>query len=152
MGDKSDDSSNLKGKSEKEAETIQDDGGPKAVLATDDPLDNDIEARRRAVESYTPEEASRTLRKVDYRLVPMLAFLYLLSFIDRGNSTSIPRDSARYTLRIIRRLSNILLKVCLPVFYSSRERKDRWYGRRPQLDRSAVQPCLDLVLHPVRPV
>ena len=31
-------------------------------------------------------EAQRVLRKVDYRLVPMLALLYLVAFIDRSNS------------------------------------------------------------------
>lgn len=31
-------------------------------------------------------EASRVLRKVDYRLVPMLSLLYLVAFIDRSNS------------------------------------------------------------------
>lgn len=35
-----------------------------------------------------PEEASRILRKVDYRLVPLLAFLYLVAYVDRGNSIS----------------------------------------------------------------
>ena len=33
-------------------------------------------------------EANRVLRKVDYRLVPMLALLYLVAFIDRSNSES----------------------------------------------------------------
>lgn len=32
------------------------------------------------------KEAQRVLRKVDYRLVPMLALLYLVAFIDRSNS------------------------------------------------------------------
>ena len=31
-------------------------------------------------------EAQRVLRKVDYRLVPMLSLLYLVAFIDRSNS------------------------------------------------------------------
>lgn len=35
-------------------------------------------------------EARRVLRKVDMRLVPMLSLLYLVSFIDRSNSTSCP--------------------------------------------------------------
>ncbi|KAH0522978.1 hypothetical protein TsFJ059_008039 [Trichoderma semiorbis] len=35
--------------------------------------------------SFTPEEQKRILRKVDWRLVPLLSFLYLVSFIDRGN-------------------------------------------------------------------
>jgi hypothetical protein len=34
-------------------------------------------------------ESARVLRKVDMRLVPMLALLYLVAFIDRSNSTSI---------------------------------------------------------------
>lgn len=33
-------------------------------------------------------EARRILSKVDYRLVPMLALLYLVAFIDRSNSKS----------------------------------------------------------------
>jgi hypothetical protein len=32
------------------------------------------------------EEETRILRKVDYRLVPLLAFLYLVAFVDRSNS------------------------------------------------------------------
>ncbi|KAL6884402.1 major facilitator superfamily domain-containing protein [Trichoderma evansii] len=35
--------------------------------------------------SFTPQEQKRILRKVDWRLVPLLSFLYLVSFIDRGN-------------------------------------------------------------------
>lgn len=35
-------------------------------------------------------EANRVLRKVDYRLVPMLALLYLVAFIDRSNSQNSP--------------------------------------------------------------
>lgn len=36
-------------------------------------------------------EASRVLRKVDFRLVPMLSLLYLVSFIDRSNSKNSSR-------------------------------------------------------------
>ena len=32
------------------------------------------------------EEADRILRKVDFHIVPLLAFLYLVSFVDRSNS------------------------------------------------------------------
>jgi hypothetical protein len=32
------------------------------------------------------EEQRRILRKVDMRLVPLLAFLYLVAFVDRSNS------------------------------------------------------------------
>ncbi|KAK1252004.1 hypothetical protein MKX08_003191 [Trichoderma sp. CBMAI-0020] len=34
---------------------------------------------------FTPQEQKKILRKVDWRLVPLLSFLYLVSFIDRGN-------------------------------------------------------------------
>ena len=33
----------------------------------------------------SPEEGKRALRKVDWRLVPLLAFLYLVAFVDRSN-------------------------------------------------------------------
>lgn len=31
-----------------------------------------------------PAEHSKILRKIDYRVIPILAVLYLLSFLDRG--------------------------------------------------------------------
>ncbi|KAK2593704.1 hypothetical protein QQS21_008612 [Conoideocrella luteorostrata] len=34
---------------------------------------------------YTPTETKRLLRKIDWALLPFLAFLYLLSFLDRSN-------------------------------------------------------------------
>lgn len=37
---------------------------------------------------FTPKEQKKILRKVDWRLVPLLSFLYLVSFIDRGNCKS----------------------------------------------------------------
>jgi hypothetical protein len=33
----------------------------------------------------TPEHQKRIMRKVDWHVVPLLSFLYLVSFIDRGN-------------------------------------------------------------------
>jgi hypothetical protein len=38
------------------------------------------------VTELASEEEKRILRKVDYRLVPLLAFLYLVAFVDRSNS------------------------------------------------------------------
>lgn len=35
--------------------------------------------------SFSEEDKKRILRKVDLRVVPLLSFLYLVSFIDRGN-------------------------------------------------------------------
>lgn len=37
---------------------------------------------------FTTQEQKKILRKVDWRLVPLLSFLYLVSFIDRGNCKS----------------------------------------------------------------
>jgi hypothetical protein len=37
---------------------------------------------------YDEVETKRILRKVDLRLLPCLTLLYLLSFLDRGNSKS----------------------------------------------------------------
>ncbi|KIV81233.1 hypothetical protein PV11_08660 [Exophiala sideris] len=34
---------------------------------------------------YDDKETKRILRKVDYRLLPMLTLLYVLAFLDRGN-------------------------------------------------------------------
>jgi hypothetical protein len=34
---------------------------------------------------YNDKETQKLLRKVDYRLMPILTFLYLISFLDRGN-------------------------------------------------------------------
>jgi hypothetical protein len=41
----------------------------------------------RDVTEVSPADARRILRKIDYRLVPLLAFLYLVAFVDRSNST-----------------------------------------------------------------
>jgi hypothetical protein len=35
--------------------------------------------------TYTPEIELQILRKMDIRLLPMLAILYFLAFLDRGN-------------------------------------------------------------------
>lgn len=43
----------------------------------------ELETQR--VELYEAD-ANRVLRKVDYRLVPILSLLYLVAFIDRANS------------------------------------------------------------------
>jgi hypothetical protein len=38
------------------------------------------------IPAYSPEEQTKILRKIDYRLIPLLTSLYLFSFLDRGNS------------------------------------------------------------------
>jgi hypothetical protein len=39
---------------------------------------------------YNEEETKQILRKVDWRLLPMLTLLFILSFLDRSNSKNIP--------------------------------------------------------------
>jgi hypothetical protein len=56
---------------------------PRGQLAT---LEN---GAAQGVIELSKEEETRILRKVDYRLVPILAFLYLVAFVDRSNSRSI---------------------------------------------------------------
>lgn len=36
---------------------------------------------------FSDAETKRLLKKVDFRLLPVLTILYLLSFLDRSNST-----------------------------------------------------------------
>lgn len=40
---------------------------------------------RQQEQVFDPKETKRILRKVDFRLVPVLALLYLLAFLDRSN-------------------------------------------------------------------
>lgn len=48
-------------------------------------------------DAHDPVEIRRITRKIDYRLLPILTILYLLSFLDRGNSESVPnKKSLRY--------------------------------------------------------
>lgn len=47
------------------------------------------EAETAILSSMAIADQKRVLRKVDWRLVPLLSFLYLVSFIDRGNCTYI---------------------------------------------------------------
>ena len=37
---------------------------------------------------YDEGETRKIMRKIDYRLIPLLVVLYLFSFLDRGNSAS----------------------------------------------------------------
>lgn len=50
--------------------------------ALDDGQDIDI-AQPQQEQVFDPKETKRILRKVDFRLIPVLAVLYLLAFLDR---------------------------------------------------------------------
>lgn len=56
---------------------------PKDILHTVDAGFTDV------VTDEDPEAVARALRKVDYRLVPVLSLLYLVAYVDRSNSTRI---------------------------------------------------------------
>lgn len=43
------------------------------------------QAEPEQAEEVDPEEARRIIRKVDYRLIPMLMLMYTLTFLDRVN-------------------------------------------------------------------
>lgn len=47
-----------------------------------------IRQSENAVTEVAPSEYNRILRKVDCRVIPILATLYLLSFLDRGKAHS----------------------------------------------------------------
>lgn len=51
---------------------------------------------------YDAKETQRILRKVDFRLLPMLTLLYVLSFIDRSNSEVILSLEVRFVLTSLR--------------------------------------------------
>ncbi|KAK2811655.1 hypothetical protein FQN50_001998 [Emmonsiellopsis sp. PD_5] len=50
------------------------------IIGSVEAADNEVD-----VDSFSDAETTKILRKVDYRLVPLLGVLYLLAFIDRGN-------------------------------------------------------------------
>lgn len=61
---------------EKDAERPSADGGASTPSR---PLDAETEIE------YTPAEARRIIRRVDWHLIPLLTFLYTLTFLDRVN-------------------------------------------------------------------
>ena len=49
--------------------------------------DNSSErANNAAIDEFTPEEQRAITRKIDYRLVPTLGFMYFVSLMDRTNT------------------------------------------------------------------
>lgn len=49
---------------------------------------------------FSMVDEAKTLRKMDVRLIPMLALLYLLSFLDRGNIGNANIQGMSKTLRL----------------------------------------------------
>ncbi|EME43912.1 hypothetical protein DOTSEDRAFT_71651 [Dothistroma septosporum NZE10] len=60
---------------------------------------------------YNDKETTKILRKVDYRLVPMLTLLYLLAFLDRGNIGNAKVAGMNETLKLTGTQYNLALTV-----------------------------------------
>ncbi|KAI5927580.1 major facilitator superfamily domain-containing protein [Camillea tinctor] len=65
------------------------------------------------LESFAHLDQKKILRKMDMRLIPMLALLYLLSFLDRGNIGNAKIEGLQEDLR----MSSDQYNMCLTVFF-----------------------------------
>lgn len=97
-------------------------------------------------------ETRRILRKIDYRLVPLLAYLYLVAFVDRSNSESCSfpcRQSAPFAKRsnMNRSTSSILLIKVMDSWKCQNRRSHP--GSQDEPEKSAVQHSCNTVLRPI---
>jgi hypothetical protein len=63
--------------------------------------------------SFAHLDEKKILRKMDWHLIPMLALLYLLSFLDRGNIGNAKIEGLQETLG----MSNAQYNWCLTAFF-----------------------------------
>jgi hypothetical protein len=68
---------------------------------------------------YDGKETKRILRKVDYRLLPMLTLLYVLAFLDRGNIGNAKVAGMNKELNLTGTQYNIALTVSMALFRTS---------------------------------
>ncbi|KAM0807776.1 hypothetical protein AB5N19_08116 [Seiridium cardinale] len=78
-------------------------------------IDAMAEAPGVSVESFAHLDEKKILRKMDLRLIPMLAALYLLSFLDRGNIGNAKIEGLQEDLNMTADQYNW----CLTVFFFS---------------------------------
>ena len=84
--------------------------------------------------SSTPEydfsqiDEKKLMRKIDWKLIPWLCVLYLLSFLDR----SAIGNAKLYGLQTDLNLSNLDYQICLTVFFFPCKWKSGFYGK-PEL-------------------
>ena len=83
-----------------------------------------------SIPQYDKAQTAKVLRKIDYRLVPLLTIIYIISFIDRSNSKS---------------SSVAPSKSCLMCY--SWKRKSGRTSKRPLPGRLEVEHGLDFVFH-----
>lgn len=79
------------------------------------PIDAMATAPGTTLESFAHLDEKKILRKMDVRLIPMLALLYLLSFLDRGNIGNAKIEGLQEDLRMTDNQYNL----CLTVFFFS---------------------------------
>jgi hypothetical protein len=77
-----------------------------------DRLENDVNGNDHALPHYDAGETARILHKIDYRLIPILALLYLLSFLDKGNIGNAKIAGMSKDLHLTGTQYNIALTVC----------------------------------------
>jgi hypothetical protein len=56
---------------------------------------------------YTSEEESEVVKRFDRRLVPFLALLYLLSFLDRSSMFCYAALREHYSIRVVRSCADL---------------------------------------------
>lgn len=118
--------------------------------------DGELEANHLEIQEA---EAQRILKKVDYRLVPILALLYLVAFIDRSNSEfafskslipiSNPQSPMAISLSPLNQGSWEEGRRSIELTITSRQRKDRRPHRGFEHEGHAVQHRGDAVLRAV---
>ncbi|GAA6013507.1 hypothetical protein JCM11491_006104 [Sporobolomyces phaffii] len=77
----------------------------KAQIAQSEYLADD----QQSSDVVSPEEEKRIVRKIDYKLVPFLSLLYLLSFLDRVNIGQAKLDNLEKDLKLTGQQYNIAL-------------------------------------------
>ncbi|KAK7214671.1 hypothetical protein V2G26_002674 [Clonostachys chloroleuca] len=69
------------------------------------------EEDRAFVENFSEDAKKKALRKIDIRLIPMLAFLYLISFLDRANIGNAKIEGLMEDLKLDGTKYNIALSI-----------------------------------------
>ncbi|KAM0493156.1 hypothetical protein ACHAPB_008560 [Verticillium nonalfalfae] len=82
-------------------------------LSEKDRIDGIATAPGTTLESFAHLDEKKVLRKMDVRLIPMLALLYLLSFLDRGNIGNAKIEGLQEDLH----MSDDQYNWCLTVFF-----------------------------------
>ncbi len=107
----------------------------KATASHDDPTDSSpspdraIPNEKESIDQYAADPESHidfshinqkeVLRKMDLRLIPMLALLYLLSFLDRGNIGNARIEGLVEDLNMTGPQYNWCCKFCVPIPFSA---------------------------------